>query len=147
MKFAIFAFYTYSFFIGSYFVENQNVNSKTGEPYNQKDVLSVLIALITGFIGLIAALPNVQSLIAAQTLGAHIFKVIERVPEIRNSENMRRGLGIQLKDQIKFENVTFKYPTALVEHKPVLENATFNIKAGTTTAIVGPSGSGKSTII
>ena len=33
------------------------------------------------------------------------------------------------------------------EHKPVLENATFSIKAGTTTAIVGPSGSGKSTII
>ena len=35
----------------------------------------------------------------------------------------------------------------MAEHKPVLEHATFNIKAGTTTAIVGPSGSGKSTII
>jgi len=43
--------------------------------------------------------------------------------------------------------VTFKYPTALPEHKPVLMNASFKIKAGTTTAIVGPSGSGKSTII
>jgi len=57
---------------------------------------------------------------AAQTLGFYIFKVIERVPEIRNSEDMRRGLGISLKDEIKFENVTFKYPTALPEHKPVL---------------------------
>ena len=43
--------------------------------------------------------------------------------------------------------MTFKYPTALPEHKPVLENATFSIRAGSTTAIVGPSGSGKSTII
>ena len=56
-------------------------------------------------------------------------------------------MGIQLKSEIKFQNVTFKYPTAMEEHKPVLENASFNIRAGTTTAIVGPSGSGKSTII
>ena len=103
--------------------------------------------MITGFIGLISALPNIQSLMAAKTLGALIFKVIERVPEIRNSENVRRGLGLSLKDEIKFENVTFKYPTATPEHKPVLENASFSIKAGSTTAIVGPSGSGKSTII
>ena len=56
-------------------------------------------------------------------------------------------MGLQLKNEISFENVTFKYPTALPEHKPVLEGASFKIRAGTTTAIVGPSGSGKSTII
>ena len=84
---------------------------------------------------------------AAKTLGALIFQVIERVPEIRNTDGCRRGLGISLKKQIQFKNVTFKYPTAPEEHKPVLQNASFNIKAGTTTAIVGPSGSGKSTII
>ena len=147
MKTAIFGFYAYSFFIGSVLVENQTINSKTGEAYNQKDVLSVLIALITGFVGLIAALPNVQSLVAAKTLGALIFKVIEREPEVRNSPNVKRGLGIQLKDEINFNNITFKYPTALPEHKPVLQDASFSIKAGSTTAIVGPSGSGKSTII
>ena len=147
MKFAIFAFYAYSFYVGSTLVENKTINSKTGEPYSQKDVLSVLIALITGFVGLIAALPNVQSLMAAKTLGALIFQVIERVPEIRNTERVRRGMGLSLKKEIEFRNVTFKYPTAPEEHKPVLQNATFKIKAGTTTAIVGPSGSGKSTII
>lgn len=54
----------------------------------------MLIALITGFVGLIAALPNVQSLVAAKTLGALIFKVIEREPLITNSENTRRGIGL-----------------------------------------------------
>ena len=86
MKFSIYGFYVYSFYIGSHFVQNQTINSKTGEPYSQKDVLSVLIALFTGFVGLIAALPNVQSLIAAKTLGALIFKVIEREPKISNSK-------------------------------------------------------------
>ena len=147
MKFAIFLFYAYSFYVGSFFIYNGTNNSVTDKPYNQKDVLSVLIALITGFVGLIAALPNIQSLVAAKTLGCLIFDVIERVPEIKNGENTKRGLGIQLKNEIMFENVTFKYPTAMEEHKPVLENASFKIKAGSTTAIVGPSGSGKSTII
>ena len=110
-------------------------------------MLSVLIALITGFIGLIAALPNVQSLVAAKTLGRLIFDVIERDSAIRNTERTEKGRGIVLQNQITFQNVTFKYPTALPEHKPVLEDATFAIRAGETTAIVGPSGSGKSTII
>ena len=148
MKFAIFGFYAYAFFIGSVFIENFKKNwNNNEEPYDVRAVLSALIALITGFIGLISALPNIQSLVAAQTLGAYIFNVIDRVPEIRNSDNVRRGEGIHLKEQIKFDNITFKYPTAPEEHKPVLLNATFSIKAGSTTAIVGPSGSGKSTII
>ena len=34
MKLALFAFYAYSFYIGSFFVENKTINEKTGEPYN-----------------------------------------------------------------------------------------------------------------
>lgn len=144
MKFAIFFFYAYSFFVGSYFIQYEKINSQTGVPYTQKDVLSILIALITGFVGLIAALPNVQAIIAAKTLGKLIFDVIERVPEVRDVPNASEKF--KLNHYIHFKDVTFKYPTALQEHQPVLQNATFKIKAGDTTAIVGPSGSGKSTI-
>ena len=91
------------------------MNSKTGEPYNQKDVLSVLIALITGFVGVIAALPNVQSLMQAKTFGKLVFDVIERTPEIRNKQGVRKGVGLNLSKEIKFTNVTFKYPTSLPE--------------------------------
>jgi hypothetical protein len=59
MKFCIFFFYTYALVIGSVFISTQRINTKTGKPYDQKDVLEVVIALITGFIGLIAALPNI----------------------------------------------------------------------------------------
>lgn len=34
MKFAIFTFYVYAFYLGSCYIENQTINSKTGEPYN-----------------------------------------------------------------------------------------------------------------
>mmetsp|Transcript_33222 Transcript_33222/g.23957 ORF Transcript_33222/g.23957 Transcript_33222/m.23957 type:complete len:112 (+) Transcript_33222:984-1319(+) len=110
-----------------------------------RDVLSVIIALITGFVAMIAALPNVQALVQSKTLGVLIFDVIERQPEIRDRHDAETV--IKLDDQIKFTNVTFKYPTAMPEHFPVLIRANFTIKAGETTAIVGPSGSGKSTIV
>lgn len=101
--------------------------------------------MITGFVCLISALPNVQAIVAAKTLGALIFDVIEREPLIQNTSNP--STRISLERSINFNNVTFKYPTSLPEHKPVLIDATFAIKAGQATAIVGPSGSGKSTIV
>ncbi|WP_274423597.1 ABC transporter ATP-binding protein [Chelativorans sp. YIM 93263] len=44
--------------------------------------------------------------------------------------------------EIHFEKVRFSY----AEHMPVLNDVTFEAKAGKTTAIVGPSGAGKSTL-
>jgi hypothetical protein len=43
-----------------------------------------------------------------------IFDVIDRVPEIRDEELDPNNLEISysLVNQIKFENVSFKYPTA-----------------------------------
>ena len=55
--------------------------------------MTVVVALITGFVGLIGALPNIQSVVAAKTLGAKIFEVIDRHPEIANEENCDSGIG------------------------------------------------------
>ena len=51
----------------------------------------------------------------------------------------------EIKGEIRFENVSFNYPS-----KPetrVLKNFSCTFKAGQTVGLVGPSGSGKSTII
>ncbi|MBX3069111.1 MAG: ABC transporter ATP-binding protein [Thermomicrobiales bacterium] len=45
---------------------------------------------------------------------------------------------------IEFRDVSFVYPDA---EEPVLQDITFSIRPGETTAIVGPTGSGKSTLI
>jgi len=74
-----------------------------------------------------------------------IFDVIEREPLVKDVKNPLNNF--ELKNEIKFKDICFKYPTALPEHKPVFEKANFSIIAGKSTAIVGPSGCGKSTVI
>lgn len=74
-----------------------------------------------------------------------VFDVIDRKPKIADENDSQES--IELKESIRFSTVTFKYPTASKEMKNILENASFEIAAGETTAIVGPSGSGKSTIV
>lgn len=61
-------------------------------------------------------------------------------PEVKNSES---SIVLEdIKGDISFENVTFKY-----KEKPVLKNINLDIKAGSTVAIMGATGSGKSSLI
>jgi ABC-type multidrug transport system fused ATPase/permease subunit len=57
-----------------------------------------------------------------------IFDVIERVPEIRNIDEPVYRFTCRI--SIQFNNITFKYPTAPIENRPVLENASFTVRAG-----------------
>ena len=73
---------------------------------------------------------------------------LSRVREILDLEPdcLEYGASIiqdrDLRGEIVFERVCFAYE----EEKPVLENLSFRIPAGQTTALVGPSGVGKTTI-
>jgi len=108
-------------------------------------VITILIALITGFLSLIAALPNIQAVQAAKQVGGEIFSVLDRVPKIRDTEGATSEFS--LKNFIEFKNVSFKYPTAPKEQRNLFDQVNFKINAGESTAIVGPSGFGKSTIV
>ena len=78
---------------------------------------------------------------------AHTLQVIkaamDKLEKIENAEIIDEdGKDIELKSyDIKFENVDFAY-----DKQNILENVSFTIKEGSTTAIVGPSGSGKTTL-
>lgn len=58
--------------------------------------------------------------------------------------NHGKSSPAQLKGEIEFKNVTFKYPQRDLE---VLKNISLKIPAGNKVAFVGPSGAGKSSII
>ncbi|MGL4609855.1 MAG: ABC transporter ATP-binding protein [Trueperaceae bacterium] len=81
------------------------------------------------------------------------MEILEIQPDIQNAPNaveLRHVRG-----HIEFKNVSFKYGVGLKngvssenkeDHGHVLENVSFEIKAGEYVALVGPSGAGKTTL-
>tara|TARA_B100001250_G_C19813574_1_gene797021 strand:+ start:3385 stop:5154 length:1770 start_codon:yes stop_codon:yes gene_type:complete len=63
--------------------------------------------------------------------------------EIRIEEGALPLDSSRVKGEISFENICFSYPG----RELVVDNFDYNIKAGSTQAIVGPTGSGKTTLI
>ena len=78
---------------------------------------------------------------------AHVLEIIDttldKLERIEHAKIIDKdGKDIKLKNtDIEFQNVTFSY-----DKTPVLNDVSFSVLQGSTTAIVGPSGSGKTTI-
>ncbi|EAD5685700.1 ABC transporter ATP-binding protein [Listeria innocua] len=70
-----------------------------------------------------------------------INEVLDMKAEILNPENPKTSTPPA---KLSFEHVTFRYEGA---EKPVIEDITFEAKAGETIAIIGSTGAGKSTLI
>ena len=73
----------------------------------------------------------------------------DRITEILNIEPSVSASPSPVKDlqrlgNVRFEGVSFSYPGA---ERPVLEDLSFTVPAGSTTAIIGSTGSGKTTLI
>jgi subfamily B ATP-binding cassette protein MsbA len=77
----------------------------------------------------------------ASAAADRIFEIMDIEPHIKNIPD-----AIELKDfkdEMVFENVSFKYEDSDVK---VLDNLNFSVKRGEIIALVGPSGGGKSTL-
>ncbi len=77
----------------------------------------------------------------------HVLETINRtLDKLESIENTtfidEEGKDIQLQHHtIQFDQVSFSY-----DNRPIIQDVSFTIPEGTTTAIVGPSGSGKTTL-
>lgn len=87
--------------------------------------------------------PDISS---AKGAGSDIIKLLDSTPEIDAESTAGKVIPKEeVRGQIKFENVHFRYPT-----RPgvrVLRDLSFEVQPGTYIALVGASGSGKSTAI
>ena len=97
-------------------------------------------------IGVVAA-----PLVSIASIGTQIteaFAGLDRIREILDmrtelDEDAQRAPAGSIRGDVAFDNVWFEYNPG----QPVLRSVSFEVRAGTTTALVGSSGSGKSTLI
>jgi ABC-type multidrug transport system fused ATPase/permease subunit len=141
----MFAFNFWSYLIASTLIYNGYNNPGTGEPYNIVEIVMVTQCTIMCMFTTGMIVPIIPGVMKGLQAGFRIFAVIERMSEVKEIPNATTDVTI--KSSINFENVVFKYPKMPEGSQNILENASFKINAGTSTAIVGPSGSGKSTIV
>ncbi len=90
--------------------------------------------------------------LAAQTMSSsaeaarRLFEVVDEEPEIQEKREQRTENGVkpELFSTLELSDLSFAYPDNAT---PALQHLTFDLRPGTSIAIVGPSGAGKSTLV
>jgi len=123
--------------------------------------LLALVGLLAQLYGPLTALSNVRiDIMTALVSFDRVFEVLDLTPAVSDPKSPKHFPVGPL--SLKFNDVSFTYPTARevslaslesvarkeehFENEPVLKGISFEVPAGTLTAVVGPSGAGKSTI-
>ena len=135
--------YALSFWIGNVILYKKWINDNTGSVYSVGDYIAIFFAVTTGVSGFSIIAPIQKSVAEAKIAMGRINSIVNNQNLDESGDQMPPKESI--KGEIRFENVTFAYPTHPEEK--VLKNVSFTITPGEKFAIVGPSGSGKSTII
>ena len=113
--------------------------------------LVVYLPLIAVFIlaayRAVPMLQNVYSNINQYKLYSPVFDIIENIfDDIKDLDKKiipKSSQSIQLRDNIKFKNISFRYPSKNL----LFEKLSFEIKAKKMTSIIGSTGSGKTTLV
>ncbi|XP_017777603.1 PREDICTED: multidrug resistance protein 1B [Nicrophorus vespilloides] len=140
--FCIYGSYALAFYFGVQFVlDERGMDDKTYTPGN---MVVVFFSVMTGSMNFGMSSTYIEVFGIAKGAAAKIFGVIDHKPTINASKNNGEKPTTVIGD-IKFENVTFHYPSR--PEVPILNGLNLTIKPGETVALVGSSGCGKSTCI
>lgn len=132
---------TWTTAIGEMYYGATLVDNSEGSRFKSGQLFSCFAYITYGAFNLILCIGNINTEQKAINAAARIFKLISYVPSV----NFDGGSTYEpFVGEIKFENVSFKYPTRSVM---VLKNVSFEVKPGQSIALVGHSGSGKSTCV
>ncbi|ODQ77374.1 hypothetical protein BABINDRAFT_24051, partial [Babjeviella inositovora NRRL Y-12698] len=131
---AYFINYTVVFIGGTYFVHKggMTIGELTGYFFYADFACSSILAL-TSFYG---------ELMKGTGAASRLIELMRSDPVIKATSG--DPVPSHIRGEIRFENVTFAYPTR--PNNLIFENCSFTIPAGSNVCIVGPSGRGKSTI-
>ncbi|XP_052727739.1 ABC transporter B family member 21 [Vigna angularis] len=134
--FFLFSVYACSFYAGAKLVEKGKTSIS--------DVFRVFFSLSMAAIAMSQSGFMTPAASKTESSAASVFAILDQKSIIDTSDELGMTLE-QVKGDIEFHHVTFKYPTR--PHVPVFKDLSLTIHAGETIALVGESGSGKSTVI
>ncbi|WP_296141537.1 ABC transporter ATP-binding protein [uncultured Anaerococcus sp.] len=128
--------YAILIFVGGFFVINGQISP--GDLIAFTMYLNMLVTTIERLI-------NFTDVFQAGTTGIERFtEVMEMDNFIFDDESARELTNV--KGEINFDHVYFKYPETSEDEPYVLDDINFNVDVGENIALVGPSGAGKTTI-
>lgn len=142
MWFIIYCCYALAFWYGISLILADR--DKIDKDYTPAVLIIVLFGVLAGAQNLGLTAPHIEAFSTARGSAVSIFNVIDRIPEI-DSLGEKGKKPRKVAGNIKFTNVTFRYPAR--NDVQVLNGLNLDIEAGKTVALVGPSGCGKSTCL
>ncbi|XP_055701825.1 multidrug resistance protein homolog 49-like [Phlebotomus papatasi] len=144
MWFLVFGIYGFCFYYGIHLMIRDRELSEDINTYNAGSILVILFCMLTSAQFLTLSIPSLETIITAKGVSKEIYNIIDQKSRI--DPFSKDGMTFNdLKGNIEFRNVHFKYPSR--NEVKVLKNINFQIKNGQTIALVGSSGSGKSTCL
>ncbi|VAH39838.1 unnamed protein product [Triticum turgidum subsp. durum] len=112
--------------------------------YTGGQVLTVLLAIMTGAASLGNAAPCMTAFAEGQSAAHRMFRIIKRKPDIDPDDNIGKQLE-EMRGDVELKDVYFSYPSR--PGKLTFDGFSLHVRTGTMMAIVGESGSGKSTMV
>ncbi|KAL8029397.1 hypothetical protein ABFX02_14G223000 [Erythranthe guttata] len=135
-------FFLYSVYAVSYYAGARLVDAGK---ITFGDVFRVFLGLSMTAVGISQSGALAPDSGKAKASAAAIFEILDQKSEINSDENPGKTTLENVKGEIEFRHIGFKYPSR--PDVQIFKDLCLTIHAGQTVAIVGESGSGKSTII
>ncbi|CDW84334.1 abc transporter [Stylonychia lemnae] len=104
--FAMFGYYGYAFYTGSWLVTEKVTNSRTHDSYNAGDIMACFFGVVFGVFSLGMATPNIKAVTEGRVAGKMAYDLIDRVPAIKLDDQSYQEVG-SIKDQNRKFLMTF----------------------------------------
>lgn len=112
--------------------------------------MSATLALLAAVAWRLLPIMNrvVQGLLVMQQQLPTVEPILQKVREVESlPRSAAAGPPCPLREEIRFEHVSFRYPSTSETHKNALQDISLCIPKGSMIGLIGPSGAGKSTIV